>query len=351
MPGHVPASGGGPPSVDYRATCVRPRWEELPAGVRQAVADAAGSPVVAADDPPGSGFTGGFAAVVRLRDGRRVFAKAGSSRNPHLVAAYRQEARVLATLPVGVPAPRLVGSAGVEPGDVDEHAWQVVVAEAVDGSIPQPWTEAAVESVHEACGVSAGLLAAPLPGLELSSTADALAGSPAVAGCYAAIADGSLPLTAGQPGWVRAHLDDLTALTARAGHALAGDVAVHGDLRADNVLVDGAGRAVVVDWNWMSRGPAWTDFVGVLPPARADGVDVDTWMRRSGLTAEVDPDDVDTLLALVAAYMLASADTPVWPGGPAAVRVHQRRFAWTFLDWLGARRGWDGRRPVRSTPN
>jgi hypothetical protein len=38
--------------------------------------------------------------------------------------------------------------------------------------------------------------------------------------------------------------------------------------------------------------------------------------------------------------MLGSADEPVWPGGPELVRVHQRRYASTFVDWLGERRGW-----------
>ena len=38
--------------------------------------------------------------------------------------------------------------------------------------------------------------------------------------------------------------------------------------------------------------------------------------------------------------MLAGAELPVFAGGPATLRVHQRRYARTFLDWLGSRRGW-----------
>ena len=99
-------------------------------------------------------------------------------------------------------------------------------------------------------------------------------------------------------------------------------------------------RAVLVDWNWLMRGPAWTDFVGVLPLARADGVDVDRWLELSPLTQDVEAEAIDAFLATISAYMLGSADAPVWPGGPPSVRVHQRRYASTFLDWLGARRGW-----------
>jgi hypothetical protein len=75
------------------------------------VAQAAGAAVRHADAPVTSGFSGGFAAALDLADGRRVFAKAGSSLNAHLVAAYGQEALVLAALPPEVPAARLVGVA------------------------------------------------------------------------------------------------------------------------------------------------------------------------------------------------------------------------------------------------
>ncbi|HYJ74619.1 MAG TPA: hypothetical protein VEV65_03425, partial [Kineosporiaceae bacterium] len=96
----------------------------------------------------------------------------------------------------------------------------------------------------------------------------------------------------------------------------------------------------LVDWNWLTQGPAWADLVGLLPPARADGLDVDALVARSPLTHDVDPDRIDAFLAVIAAYMLRNAPLPLWPGGTPAIRVHQRRYARTFLDWLGARRGW-----------
>src|SRR5215217_2690982 len=52
------------PQLDYTDTVVRPRWDELPAGVRQAVEDAAGARVEHAGAPARSGFSGGFAAVL-----------------------------------------------------------------------------------------------------------------------------------------------------------------------------------------------------------------------------------------------------------------------------------------------
>lgn len=326
-------------SVDYTATCARPQWGDLPAAVRQAVAQAAGGRVVAADEPPGSGFTGGFAAVVHLDDGRSVFAKAGSSRNPHLPQAYAQEATVLRALPDGVPAPAFVGEAHLAAGEVDEHEWRVVVAERAEGALPQPWTAQALTAVHEACLRSAAALTPEPGGMDLPTIGSLFLDDESVLSVFRRLASGELSLTHGQPAWLPERYDELHDLLNGAGPHLVGDTACHCDLRADNILLGPAG-AVFVDWNWLVRGAAWVDFVGLLPLARADGVDVDAWVERSPLTREVDPEAIDAWLTVIAAYMLRSADQPVWVGGPATVRDHQRRYARTYLDWLAARRGW-----------
>jgi hypothetical protein len=333
------------PEVDYTATVRRARFEELPAGVQAAIGHACGSDVVRADAPPGSGFTGGFAAVVHLRDGRSVFAKAGSSVNPHLVSAYAQEAWVLQQLPPAVPAPRYVGAVSLPAGEVDRHEWQVVAAEAVAGDLPQPWTSQALELVHDACLRCADALTPGPPSLELATLAEYLGEDDAVLRTFPDLRSGALALTWGQPSWVGDRYDELVELVDDAAGHLVGSTACHGDLRADNTLIvpasdQRAARAVLVDWNWLMRGPSWTDFVGVLPLARADGLDADGWIRRSPLTRDVDPESIDAFLAAIAAYMLSNADQPVWPGGPASLRLHQRRYARTFLDWLGQRRGW-----------
>jgi hypothetical protein len=333
------------PEVDYTRTVQRPRFDELPRRVQVAIGGAAGSTVVRAADPPGSGFTGGFAAVVHLQDGRHVFAKAGSSANPHVVSAYAQEAVVLGQLPESVPAPRLVGAAHLDADDGDDHEWQVVVCEAVCGTLPQPWTPEAVELVHDACLACVDALTPGPQSLQLPALAEHFGENDMILSTFPHLRSGALELTWGQPAWVAERYDELAALVDAAVDHLRGDTACHGDLRADNTIIVPAtgqsrARAVLVDWNWLMRGPAWTDFVGVLPLARVDGVDVDAWLRRSPLTRSVDAEAVDAFLATIAAYMLGSADQPVWPGGPPAVRVHQRRYASTFLDWLGARRGW-----------
>lgn len=333
--------------VDYTATSRRPEWHDLPDGVRALIERTAGGAVRSAEPSVGSGFTAGFAAVLNLHDDTRVFAKAASTRNPHILEAYAREATVLAALPDDVPAPRLLGrghhARGECPGDA-EHAWQVIVVEAIEGRLPLPWTEADLDAVHEACRRTAAALTPPPTALVeaelLISMVEDLIGTERLDTVYPRLASGDLALTAGQPAWLPDHLDELAALTALAETALAGDTATHGDLRADNLLIRPDGSAVLVDWNWLSIGAGWTDFVGVLPLARADGLDADAWLARSPLTRHVEDDHLDCWLAVVAAFMLAHAEDPLFPGGTAVIREHRRWYARTFLDWLAARRGW-----------
>jgi len=326
--------------LDYRATSVRPLWQQLPDAVRAGIVAASGAAVAHAQPSAGSGFSGGFAAVLELADRRRVFAKAGSSVNPHLVDAYRQEARILAVLPPAVPAPRFVGAGNLPAGAADEHEWQFVVAEAAAGAMPHPWTEPALGAVHEACLAAVEALT-PAPGAlaPLPLMVDDYARDATIRGVFPALAAGRLAVTAGQPAWLGQRLAELATLVDTTEEALVGTTACHCDLRADNTLVDGD-QALFVDWNWLAVGPSWVDFVGLLPLARLDGVDVETWIARSPLTRDADPEHLDAWLALVAAYMLANADLPLWPGGTPWIRVHQRRYARAFLDWLAARRGW-----------
>lgn len=327
------------PFVDYTDTVRRPTWTDLPSGVQRAISQAAGGQVVAADAPPRSGFTGGFAAVVYLQDGRRVFAKAGSSVNPHLVAAYAQEAVVLAAMPDGVPAPRLIGAAHLPTGEADNHEWQVVVAQAVEGQLPQPWTPDVIRAAHDSCLEAAAALTPPPLDLQLPSLSTQVALAPDTVTCFDRLANRTLAVPEGQPPWLLRRCLELSALVASAAPAATGTTACHGDLRADNMLIGPQG-ATFVDWNWLMVGAAWIDFLGLLPLARADGVDVDAWLARSPLTRGVDGEAIDAWLATVAAYMLSCAHQPPWPNGSPLIRQHQRRYARTFLDWLAARRGW-----------
>ena len=115
--------------VDYRTTSRRPEFAELPEPVRAEVARLAGAEGAHAHPAVTSGFTGAYAGLLELRDGRRVFAKAADPDHPFAHAALPREASVLGRLEGRAGAPRLLGAgpAGV---------WNVNVLEAIDGHLP-----------------------------------------------------------------------------------------------------------------------------------------------------------------------------------------------------------------------
>ena len=120
----------------------RLRWAEAPA----AVASMCGAAVLSGRDVHG-GMTPGPAAVVTLEGGRRVFVKAVSEAAEASYLAYRREAVTLGVLPVGTPAPRLVGAAAV-------GEWFVLVMSVAAGTpAGPPWDAAEVRAVARACAV------------------------------------------------------------------------------------------------------------------------------------------------------------------------------------------------------
>jgi hypothetical protein len=166
---------------------------------------------------------------------------------------------VLSRLPAAVPAPGYVGQAQVPAGQAGEFAWQIMVSDALPGRMPLPWTETALDAVHTACVASARALTPPPPGFDdLPTMVTDYAHDLAIVGALPAMATGELTLVDGQPGWLRGRLADLQALVELAEVALVGSTACHCDLRADHL---------------------------------------DSWP------------------ALIAAYLLAYAPRPLWPGG------------------------------------
>lgn len=326
----------GTPDVDYRATSRRPDWTSLPLAVREAVVDALGTDVVDAGPPVTSGFTGGFAGPVMLADGRRVFVKAADD-SLHPYRAYQREAEVVPQLPPTIRVPAILATAHAEAGD---RRWFAVVSEWVPGRMPGvPWAAEDFAVVTATCERIAEVMdPSPLPGLQ-SFLSDLEEGESPL-DVPAQILAGDRPLPTGWQPWVAGVLPELADLVQRAPEGFAGDAATHGDLRPDNLLIDGDGTCWTVDWNWLALGPRWMDWIGLLPVAQYHGIDTAAAIRSSPLTAGVPADHLDCFAAVVAAYMLRNADAPPPFGCTPALREHQRFYAWTFLDWLAARRGW-----------
>jgi hypothetical protein len=319
------------PTVDYADTSRRPAWSDLPSAVRAAVGRLGGGSVQAAAPPVRSGFTGSYAGLVTTEAGRRLFAKAGAPEQPHVVRALAQEAFVLEALPAGIPAPGLVGFDSVE-------GWSVLVLEVVAGEMPgRPWTPKDVEAVHRACLTMAELgtpwgLTGPGFGHDLSV-------DPAILAVARALADGSFDVAADQPRWLVQHGKRVGALVLGAEGRFDGETLCHGDLRPDNLLVDGS-RATILDWNWVGAAAPWVDWVGLLPLMTAQGIDTDALLVSSPLTRDVDPEAIDAFLATLAAYLLGGYRAPPPPGCTPALRRHQLLMAHVFLELLRRRRGW-----------
>ncbi|MEV0797077.1 phosphotransferase [Kribbella sp. NPDC050281] len=325
----------GAPDVDYTATSLRPDWNTLPDSLREALTVALGSEIAEAGRSVSSGFTGGFAAPLRLADGRRVFVKA-SADTMHAYRAYQREAEVVPQLPAAIRVPAIVTTAHSADGD---SKWFAVVSEWVDARMPGvPWSAADFDVVTATCeAISDAMDPSPLDGLK-SFLSDLEEGAPLQTPDR--IIAGELPMPAGLQPWAPKILPELVDLIRLAPEAFAGDTATHSDLRPDNLLIDGDGVCWIVDWNWLALGPRWMDWIGLLPGAQHHGIDTRAAVHRSPLTADVPGDHLDSYIAAVAAYMMKNIDLPPPPGCTPALREHQRYYAWTFLDWLAARRGW-----------
>ncbi len=295
----------------------RRRWDDLPGAVRDAVADVLGAPVVRAESQPG-GFSPGTADRVVTAAGDRAFVKAVSPElNPDSVALHRAEARIAGQLPRRLPVPQLIGHREVA-------GWVALVFDDVDGRPPHlPWEPSDLSLVLDGLNELA-VAATPCPIADLPGAADRL--DPLFRGADRLAADGvAVPL-----------LPVLQVLSARARRCLDGDTLVHSDLRADNVLIT-PGRAVLVDWPWACRGPAWLDtLLLAIEVQRLGGYDVDALLATSATTSGADPDDLTAVLAGTAGYFLDSARLPAPPGLPT-LRAFQRVQGEALLAWLTPR--------------
>lgn len=308
-------------AVPHGRTARRLEWAHLPPQVRALVEERLGSPVVHAESQ-GSGFTPGFASRLTAADGSRMFVKAASRKaQAPFAEAYAEEARTVALLPEGIPAPRLLWSH-------HDDLWVLLAFECVESRPPRrPWREAELLACLDTLATTTEVTRPILPSLGLKPLTEELPGL--VSGWeYVAHAD---------PGWP--HLDEVRSLVA--DHALdpAADSFVHSDARDDNFLLTADGTALLCDWNWPALGPAWLDAVWLLVSAYGDGLDADAVLTGHPLTREADPDQVDGWLAMLCGLMLEARDRPVPPTSPY-LRVHARWWSEAAWAWLAARRGW-----------
>ncbi|AEE46880.1 phosphotransferase [Cellulomonas fimi] len=305
-------------------------WRDLPRHVRSRISELAGAQV-SAETSATSGFSPGFAAVLEIADGRGVFVKAVSAEqnpvSPHLA---RAEVRVAAALPPQVPAPRLLWSD-------DDGDWVLLGFEVVHGRSPElPWRPTDLDAVADAVGALADV--EPLPGHDLPRTDDQLADDftgwrhmaeldePTREGVVARAGDLGL--------WARAHHEQLVLWEQEALRVCAGDALVHGDLRADNVMIDDQHRVWLIDWPHASIGAPWLDWAFMLPSvALQGGGDPVTNFRKHAVSEGVSDDDLRAVLAGLAGYFVNSSLQPPPPGIPNLRRFQAAQGVAT-LRWL-----------------
>jgi hypothetical protein len=139
--------------------------------------------------------------------------------------------------------------------------------------------------------------------------------------------------------WAGRQLGRLADLERDWADAAAGTSLVHGDLRADNLLLTGD-RVVVVDWPWASIGASWVDVVLLAPSvAMQGGPEPDVLMRRSQAGGRADAAAVSSVVAAMAGYLVWQSLQPAPPGLPT-IRAFQAAQARIAVSWLRQRTGW-----------
>jgi aminoglycoside phosphotransferase (APT) family kinase protein len=305
-------------AVPHGHTAVRLGWKFLPTEVRRLVEARLGAPVVAATSKD-SGFTPGFASVLTTETGARGFVKAASkAAQAEIAASYAEEGRKMALLGDGIPAPRLDWMH-------EDDAWVVLGFEAVDARQPRrPWDPVELDRA-----------------LDLAEEiADATQNVPAGLHLNPLVEDIPRLVT----GWdvvpeTWPHRDEAAALAAEVTALPESERFTHSDLRDDNILLTEDGRTLACDWNWPALAPAWLDLVVLLASAHGDGLDVEPFLGRRGLTRDVVPDHIDAWLAAYCGFMLSNRTRPV-PSSSPHLRTHVDWYAEATWSWLAQRRGW-----------
>jgi aminoglycoside phosphotransferase (APT) family kinase protein len=300
-------------------------WVATPEPVRRSLEAHLGSRVVEARSQVG-GFSPGVAARLLLADGRRFFVKAvGVSRNPLSPDMFRREARIVAALPPEAPVGRLLWT-------YDDGDWVALVFADIDGRTPsEPWRRAELDRVLSALPALWDALT-PTP-IQVTTLAEDWAEDFREWSALTAMSPRA-GLADADP-WAANHLDLLAGLEVGSAEAAHGTTLLHGDLRADNVLLTDDG-VVFIDWPAALIGPAWADLVFMLPSVGMHGFDPEEIFSAQPVARTADPDAVTSLVAGVAGYFIGNSLKPQPPGLPL-VRAFQLAQGRAALAWLRTR--------------
>jgi hypothetical protein len=296
-------------------------WPAVPADVRASIEKLLGSEVIAAHSQPG-GFSEGVAARLRLADGGRAFVKAASADVvPSVATFHRREITVTRRLPVEAPVPRLLDA-------YDDGTWVALLFEEIDGQLPaQPWQRDEFELVLSAVTrLAESMTPTPIPDLTTA---------PRLGGWSDLVAAGNAePLAVLSP-WAARHLEELVGLEEQADRVIGGDTLLHGDLYPFNLML-GGGRVNVIDWPHAWVGAAHCDLTILLSSASLSGIDPQPYADIHPLTRDLDPLQLDVVLALHAGFLLHRA-TSLPPTVDRNLVAMMRALGLASVDWLKRR--------------
>lgn len=318
-------------------------WTELPREVQKWVEVELGSPVISAESQSG-GFSLGTADRLVTGSGSRAFLKAVSATEHKQTAhLHRQEGRVSATLPAGMPVAGFIGFKEFDLGP--SGSWVALLLEDIEGKHPlRPWQSDQLRAVFRALDKIAQIEVDPALGLETVEESlqeelvfwDVLAEGlteqdlePAASASNHRKLLELLPY-ANQQGKRYAELVRYNLVPHLGGSNL-----VHTDIRADNILVTADG-AVIVDWPWANVGNSSVDVAAVV----ADAVAADPLLHLEELLklmpTETRPsaDFLFAYVVAVAGYYLFASTRPSSPSTHESLIEERASRAANLLSWI-----------------
>jgi hypothetical protein len=302
-------------------------WARVPEAVRVWAARLGGGPPGVVRDLPG-GFSPGATSILEW-PGRTFFVKAvGSELNPDSPDLHRREIVISGALPSSPRFPNLIDT-------YDDGDWVALAFDVVDGRPPRhPWDAGELDAVLAALSAVHEELT-PSPAHALDTLADYRS---QMFGGWAELA-GRDTTPADLHPWATARLPRLAELESGWRGACAGSTLVHGDVRADNVLV-ADDRVVFVDWPHGAVGNPAFDVIGWAPSVVLEGGPApEDLLAGHAPSRRIDPEVVTVLLCAIAGFFIEHSLRPSPPGLPT-IRPFQAAQGEVALAWLRRRTGW-----------
>ncbi len=306
-------------------------WADLPDDVRASIGDLAGARAIAVEGAT-AGFSPGFAGVLDLADGGRIFVKAMSSTlHPHSIGLNVREAQVAKALPASAPVGRLRW----------EHTfgdWHLMGFDAMSGPGLHASSAAdravAWELYHRIAAIRADEVRPE--GAALATFAHDFADLFDRWALLLDAEDSAVRLASlGDLGlWISRNQDSLREWEATAAQFTAGDSLVHGDLRLDNMVRAEDGRAVAVDWPWACAGAPWLDLAGACCSLSVQGAGGAHALFHSHPLSQEASHEAERSIACVLAGYFCHASTEPEPPSLPGLRAFQRAQLAPAVEWL-----------------